>query len=109
LYSADVSSAVSHTDIPLSQRGWVALLVVTPLVAVALWWVVGGGVRSLVLLGMAIPMLVVLVPLVLIAREVASHPDDPEEVEGRLAASLGLSKAELEKRTDEGDPADWER
>lgn len=42
---------------------------------------------------LSVPALAVAVPLSAIARRVGSSPDDPEEVERRLAEGLGTSEA----------------
>jgi len=90
---------------PVGRVGIAAILgCVTALFLAAVWLLATDGSGPLVLVGLAVPLLVVLVPLFYLAREVGSKADDPEEVESRLAEGLGLSKAELDRRReDEGD------
>ena len=58
----------------------------------------GYGTSTLVLVALVVPLLVVLGPLFYIGTQVASRADDPDEVEARLAESLGMSKTEFDRR-----------
>ena len=87
------------TDLPVGRAG-VALVLggVTALFLLGVWLLATGGGGPLALAALAVPALVVIAPLVYLAREVGSQADDPEEVEARLAEGLGLSKAEFDRR-----------
>jgi hypothetical protein len=82
----------------LVAAGAVLVAVLVALVA-ALW--VGGEVGALLAIG-ALTLLFAAVGtgLFLIAREVGSQADDPEEVERRMAESLGLSEERTQLRVD---------
>jgi fatty acid desaturase len=90
--------------LPLGKRAVAALFLVAVAVTLAGFWalVAGYGTSTLVLVALVVPLLVVLGPLFYIGTQVASQADDPDEVEARLAESLGMSKAEFDRRR-EGD------
>jgi fatty acid desaturase len=90
--------------LPLGKRTIAALFIVAVAVTLAGFWALaaGYGTSTLVLVALVVPLLVVLGPLFYIGTKVASQADDPDEVEARLAESLGMSKAEFDRRR-EGD------
>jgi hypothetical protein len=82
----------------LVAAGAVLLAVLVALVA-ALW--VGGEAGALVAIGaLTVLFAAVGTGLFLIARQVGSKADDPEEVERRMAESLGLSEERTQLRVD---------
>lgn len=86
-------------DLTVGRVGVAATLVcATALFVAAIGLLVTGAGRTLVLVAVAVPLLIVLAPLFYLAREVGSRADDPEEVEARLAEGLGLSKEEFDRR-----------
>ncbi|WP_276260877.1 hypothetical protein [Haloglomus litoreum] len=76
-------------------------VLVAVLVALIAALLVGGEVGALLAIG-ALTLLFAAVGtgLFLIAREVGSQADDPEEVERRMAESLGLSEERTQLRVD---------
>jgi hypothetical protein len=93
------------TELSVGRVGVVVALVgVIGLFLAGVWILASGGGGPLALAALVLPALVVVAPLVYLAREVGSEADDPEEVEERLAEGLGLSKAEFDRRHEgEGD------
>ena len=85
---------------PLGGRGIAALFLAAMAVTLAGFWALAAGYGSatLVMVALVVPLLVVLGPLFYIGTKVASRADDPDEVEARLAESLGMSKPEFDRR-----------
>lgn len=82
----------------LVAAGAVLLAVLVALVAALL---VGGEVGALLAIGaLTVLFAAVGTGLFLIARQVGSKADDPEEVERRMAESLGLSEERTQLRVD---------
>jgi hypothetical protein len=90
-----------ESDLPLGRTGVLLLFLGAATASLVAFWVLaasGGGTSLLLLVALSVPLLVVLAPLFYIGTQVASQADDPEEVESRLARSLGLSKDEFDRR-----------
>lgn len=87
-----------RTSAVLVAAAAVLLAVLVALIA-ALW--VGGEAGALVAIGaLTVLFAAVGTGLFLIARQVGSKADDPEEVERRMAESLGLSEEQTQLRVD---------
>lgn len=84
--------SVGRVGVVVALGGAIALFLA------GVWTLAAGGGGPLALAALAVPAVVVVAPLVYLAREVGSEADDPEEVEARLAEGLGLSKAEFDRR-----------
>jgi fatty acid desaturase len=86
--------------LPFGGRGVaLAFLGAVSVSLVAFWALAAGyGTSTLVMVALVLPLLVVLLPLFYIGTQVASRADDPDEVESRLAESLGMSKPEFDRR-----------
>ncbi len=92
------AAADDRVSAALIAAGAVLVVVLVALVG-ALW--VGGEAGALVAIGaLTVLFAAVGTGLFLIARKVGSKADDPEEVERRMAESLGLSEERTQLRVD---------
>jgi hypothetical protein len=100
---ADHSPEDASVLAPLADRKRLVATLLTLLVLsfVGSWWLaIDTGSSELLLAALMIPLVLLTIPLALVARRVASHADDPEEVEARLTRSLGIDQSELDGRFD---------
>lgn len=72
--------------------------IVVPVVG---FWVLSlAGFRDFALVAVMFPLLVIAVVGVYLGRKVGKEADDPEDVDARLAESLGISKEEFDERVE---------
>jgi fatty acid desaturase len=96
-----MTAVTDERVLPLGRKGVLMLFLGAATISLAAFWLLaasGGGTSSLLLVALAVPLLIVLAPLFYIGMQVASQADDPDEVEARLAESLGMTKAEFDRR-----------
>ena len=91
---------MADEDRRFGRRAVVAVLLVFALPPVTLLLVAGTNLvlpDEIVLAVVALPLLAVAVGLALIARQVASSPDEPVLVESNIAEQVGMTSEEYEE------------